>query len=460
MSEIRLRFAPSPTGFFHIGSARTALFNWLYARHCRGTFVLRIEDTDSARNTPEALASLFDGMRWLGLDWDEGPEVGGRFGPYFQSERGPIYEAHLERLLRAGRAYESDGAVFFRLEGERKTVFDKYRDAEIEKVFAEPVMIHDAIRGTVRHPVETDFVIRRGSGDFGFHFTNVVDDLTMGITHVIRGEDHLTNTARHIRLYEAFGATPPVFAHLPLILKSDGRGKMSKREPGAGLREHIDARILPEAFRNFLCLLGWNPKDDSEKMAIQEIIERFDFPGVNKDGARFDAKKLAHLNTEYLRALPLETFAWHAGEILSEAGVINAETPEDQLHKVLALCQEKVRDLSGLPELCGFFFNRDFEIDSQAFGRIAKKADPLELISDVCSAMESFDSAWTRESLDAAFDGLGSDTGRKKFDYFPVVRLAVSGQGGGPDLLGALELMGKDEVVIRLRRFKENLVQP
>lgn len=453
-ANVRVRFAPSPTGFFHIGSARTALFNWLYARHCHGVFVLRIEDTDRERNTADALQSCFDGMRWLGLDWDEGPEVGGDFGPYFQSQRQEIYEAHLQKLLDADRAYEREGAVYFRLEGERKMVFDKFKNAEVEKVLAEPVVIADAIRGIVRHPVETDFVIRRSNGDFGFHFTNVVDDLTMAITHVIRGEDHLTNTARHIRLYEAFGAQPPTFAHLPLILKGDGKGKMSKREPGAGLREHIDRRLLPEAFRNFLCLLGWNPKDNAEKLPIQDIIERFDFSGINKDGARFDEKKLAHLNTQYLRELPIETFAWHASQVLSEAGLMNASVDEDYLQRVLRLCQEKARDLPGLPDLCGFFFSDTYPLDAAALAKVSKKGDPKAKVASLLPVFAELEpEAWHVTTLDTAIEAHANQQNSKKFDYFPALRLAISGQGGGPDLLGCLVILGKTKVCERMTRF-------
>ncbi|MGF1451110.1 MAG: glutamate--tRNA ligase [Opitutales bacterium] len=454
MSPVRVRFAPSPTGNLHLGSARTALFNWLFARHTDGTFVLRIEDTDRERNTPESLATVLDGLRWMGLDWDEGPNVGGDWGPYFQSERGAIYEAHLQKLLDAGRAYKQDGAIFFRLEGERYTEFDKFKQADVEKVKADPVLIADAVRGNVKHHVESDFVLRRATGDFGFHFTNVVDDLTMAITHVIRGEDHLTNTARHIRLFEALGAAPPVYAHLPLILKSDGRGKMSKREPGGGLNEHIEGGILPAAFVNFLALLGWNPKDDREKLSVGELIERFDLPGINKDGARFDPKKLAALNTDYLRELPLETFAWHAGPVLAKAGLIDDATDEDLLQKVLALVQPKVRDLPGLPALCGFFFSQAFETDEKALSKVTKKGDPAERARLVIPALETVSAdQWTAEALDAAFDELARQTEAAKFDYFPVTRLAISGQGGGPDLLGCLEVLGREKVLERLRRF-------
>ena len=226
MSQVRVRFAPSPTGFFHIGSARTALFNWLYARHTGGTFVLRIEDTDKERNTDESLQVLLEGMRWMGMDWDEGPEVGGEYGPYFQSERQAVYDEYLQKLVDAGRTYEKDGAIWFKLEGERYTEYDDYRKAEVEKVRAAPVVIDDVVRGRVERAEELDFVIVRKDGNPVFHFVNVVDDIAMGITHVIRGEDHLSNTSKHVELFNAFGVTPPVFAHIPLILKESGPGKM------------------------------------------------------------------------------------------------------------------------------------------------------------------------------------------------------------------------------------------
>ncbi len=450
MSQVRVRFAPSPTGFFHIGSARTALFNWLYARHTGGAFVLRIEDTDTERNTPEALQALLDGMRWLGLDWDEGPEVGGDYGPYFQSERQAIYEEYLAKLTAAGRTYEKDGAVYFKLIGERYTEFDKYKNAELEKVRTEPVVVEDAIRGRVERAVEQDFVIRRSNGDFGFHFVNVVDDICMAITHVIRGEDHLSNTARHVELYRAFGVTPPVFAHIPLILKSDGKGKMSKRESGALIEEYVSRHFLAQAVRNYLCLLGWNPKDDSEVMPIAEIIERFDFPGINKDGARFDEQKLAHINTEYLRALPIETFTHLAAPVLVSAGLIDESTDEDYLQSVLALCQPKARDLASMPELVATFFSDTVEVDAAARERVYKKGDPAARLGELLPALEALDD-WSEAGLEATFGQVAETNGQKPTAYFPITRLAVSGQGGGVPLFGLLAVLGKEKVLSRAK---------
>lgn len=454
MSEVRVRFAPSPTGFFHIGSARTALFNWLYARHTGGQFILRIEDTDKERNTEEALRVLIDGMRWLGLDWDEGPEVGGEYGPYFQSERQHIYEEYLQKLKDAGRTYEKDGAIWFKLEGERYTEYDDFKKAEVEKVRTEPVVIDDAVRGRVERAEELDFVLVRKDGNPVFHLVNVVDDITMGITHVIRGEDHLSNTSKHVELFKAFGVEPPVFAHIPLILKESGPGKMSKRDKGALIEEYEERGFLAAAVRNYISLLGWNPKDgrESEKMDIEEIVALFDFPGINKGNARFDEKKLSALNAEYLRELNLGSFAFMAAPILSQAGVIDEKTDEDYLQAVLGLCQPKARSLDTLGELCGYFFKDEYALDEKTAGKIAKKADPKELLKEVLPLFESLE-VFTADSLKAALEAFAESKGQKVFAYFPAIRFALSGQGGGPDLLPMLEVMGKARVVSRIKAF-------
>src|SRR5712672_2946991 len=281
----RVRFAPSPTGYLHIGGARTALFNWLYARHTGGIFILRIEDTDVARNSQEAVDVILNGLRWLGLDWDEGPvgdDVTGRGkgdrGPYFQSQRRENYQRRVEALLSHGLAYEHEGAIKF-------------------KMAREPITIHDVVVGDVRRELtdreqaDPDFVIVRSDGQPVFHLVNVVDDLEMDITHVIRGEDHLSNTAKHIALFKAFGVEPPKYAHIPLILNPDG-SKMSKRDKGASLNAYQTEGYAPEALVNYLCLLGWSPKHNREKMPIPEIIELFDLPQILRSNARFDTTKL------------------------------------------------------------------------------------------------------------------------------------------------------------------------
>ncbi len=452
MSEVRVRFAPSPTGFFHIGSARTALFNWLYARHTGGRFILRVEDTDKERNTDEALRVLLSGMRWLGLDWDEGPEAGGDYGPYFQSQRQAVYDEYLERLRAAGRCYEKDGAVWFRLEGERYTEYDDFKKAEVEKVRAAPVVIDDAVRGRVERAEETDFVLVRKDGNPVFHFVNVVDDIAMGITHVIRGEDHLSNTSKHVELFRAFGVEPPRFAHIPLILKESGPGKMSKRDKGALVEDYEVRGFLPAAVRNYITLLGWNPKDDREKLSIDETIELFDFPGINKGNARFDERKLTALNAEYLRELDIGSFCFLARPRLAEAGLAGEDVSEDYLQAVLALCQPKARSLDTLDDLCGYFFSEAFPVDEKAAAKLAKKGDPKAAVAGLLPVLEPLES-FDADALQSALESFAVARGEKPFAYFPALRMAVSGKGGGPDLLPMLAVLGRERVLQRLRSY-------
>jgi glutamyl-tRNA synthetase len=452
MSKVRVRFAPSPTGFFHIGSARTALFNWLYARHTGGTFVLRIEDTDKKRNTPEALRVLLEGMKWMGMDWDEGPEVGGDYGPYFQSQRQPIYDEYLKKLTDVGRTYEKDGAIWFKLEGERYNTYDDYLKAEVEKVKAAPIVIEDEVRGRVERAEEMDFVLVRKDGSPGFHLVNVIDDITMGITHVIRGEDHLSNTSKHVELFNAFGVEPPKFAHIPLILKEEGSGKMSKRDKGALIEEYESRGFLASAVRNYISLLGWNPKNEREKIDIDEIIELFDFPGINKGNARFDEKKLSALNADYLRELNIESFTFLARPILNKAGVVSEDADEDYLQAVLTLCQPKARSLETLSELCGYFFIDNYAMDEKTGVKIAKKSDPKELLDDVLPILESIKS-FDAGNLKSALETHAESKDQKVFAYFPALRYATSGQGGGPDLLPMLSVMGRERVLTRIKQF-------
>lgn len=454
MSKVRVRFAPSPTGFFHIGSARTALFNWLYARHTGGDFILRIEDTDKARNTEAALKVLLEGMRWMGLDWDEGPEVGGPCGPYFQSERQTIYTTYLEKLKQTGRTYEKDGAVWFKLEGERYQTYDAFHKAEVEKVRSQPVVIEDAVRGRVERAEEMDFVIVRQDGSPVFHFVNVVDDIEMGITHVIRGEDHLSNTSKHVELFQALGATPPQFAHIPLILKQAGPGKMSKRDQGALIEDYAERGFMAAAVRNYIALLGWNPKDDQEKMSLDDIIERFDFAGINKGNARFDERKLSALNADYLRELNLESFCFLARPRLHSASVIEETASEDYIQAVLELCQPKARSLECLPDLCAYFFKDDFELDTKLLQKLSKKGDPRVQLSEVRPLLENL-ANFDARSIQSALEAHAIEQGKKVFAYFPAIRFATSGQAGGPDLLPMLEVMGRERVIQRLQAFIE-----
>ena len=449
---VRVRFAPSPTGFFHIGSARTALFNWLYARHTGGRFVLRIEDTDRERNTPESLQLLIDGMRWLGLDWDEGPEIGGDYGPYFQSERDAIYKSYLEKLFAADRAYEKDGAVYFKLLGERYTAYDTFKKCEVEKVKAQAQCIEDKVRGHVERAEEQDFVIVRKNGQPVFHFVNVVDDIAMGITHVIRGEDHLSNTSKHAELFQALGAPLPVYAHIPLILKTSGPGKMSKRDEGALIEDYQRRGFLPEAVRNYLCLLGWSPGDDREILPIEQIIELFDLAAINKNNARFDEKKLAFINTTYVRDLPPDTFREKAQVVLSEASLINTTTDEAYLKAVLAIIQEKVRSLDDLPIFCSYCFTEDYAQNEKARQKIFKKGDPYARLREVLSAFTDLED-FSEAALENQIKALAEEHQVGSAEYIHPIRFAVSGMAVGPSLYALLCVLGKERVVARLQRF-------
>lgn len=474
MSTPRVRFAPSPTGFFHIGSARTALFNWLYARHTGATFILRIEDTDKERNTEEYLDIILDGMRWLGMDWDEGPQVGGDYGPYFQSQRSDIYRQYLQILLDKGRAYEKDGAIWFRLEGERHMAEEYSYDGgqnwissrktspdapeptirKVEKVRAEPMVIQDLIRGRVERAEDRDFVIFRSNGEPVFHFVNVVDDIAMKITHVIRGEDHLSNTSKHVELFKAFGAPLPTFAHIPLILKTDGPGKMSKRDRGALIEEYQRRHFLPSAVRNYLCLLGWAPKDGREVMPIEDIIAGFDLKDVHASNARFDERKMAHVNAEHVKQLGIHDYAWIAKPILMEADVIDvaADVDEDYLQAALELCREKVPMLEDLPGFARFFFRDDYAANAEGLASLTKKGDPKARLAELLPALEAV-VEWNREGIEQACVAAATASGQKKTAYFPVMRYGVSGEVHGPDLLPMIAVLGRERVLTRLKRF-------
>jgi len=457
MSSVRVRFAPSPTGFFHIGSARTALFNWLYARHTGGTFVLRIEDTDKERNSEQFLNVIYDSLTWLGLTWDEGPKVGGAFGPYRQSERSDIYRAYLEKLQASGRAYEKDGAIWFKLLGERYEIYDEHRKKTVTKVKTAPSVIEDRIRGRVERVEDEDFVIFRSDGNPVFHFVNVVDDIAMQITHVIRGEDHLSNTSKHVELFKAFGAPVPQFAHIPLILKQNGPGKMSKRDQGALIEEYQKRGYLPGALVNFLCLLGWNPGDDREKMPLADVIRLFDLPGVNQSNARFDDKKLAHMNMAYLLELPAENFVALARDYFDgqrENAVAQVALAADPayFHEVMLLAHPKIKGVEELPAYTAYFFTDDFGIDEKVRAKVLGKGDPKARLRELIEALPSIDFA-SDALIEDGIKRLVAEKGLGFGDYQAVARLALSGTNVGPSITGMMRVLGREKVRARFERL-------
>lgn len=435
-APVRVRFAPSPTGYLHVGGARTALFNWLFARHHGGKFILRIEDTDRARHNDAAVQVIYDGLRWLGLDWDEGPDAGGDCGPYFQSEREAVYQRYFDRLNDAGCLYQDGGAWRFR--------------------FArEVVEVDDLICGKVAFDfanveITPDMTIRRPDGSWIFHFVNVVDDIEMGMTHVIRGEDHLSNTPKHIQLYRALGAEPPRFGHIPLILNQDG-SKMSKRDQGASITSYIEGGYAPEAVLNYFCLLGWSPKDDSEIMPREEIVTRFDLANVNRKGAQFDLAKCDWFNAQYIQQMPMSRYLELSRPWLEKAGI---QADASALEPVLALEKMKVTHFTEVPGRISFFFTEDYEFDPAAVEKTLRKPgalDRLAQLAEAYAALSAFDAA----TLEARLKELAASLGVKPAEFIHPARVAVSGRSVGPSLYHMLEVLGLDRVLARIQRTRE-----
>lgn len=410
------------------------MFNWIFARKHGGSFVLRVEDTDEKRNTPEARQAIYTGLRWLGLDWDEGPEVGGAFGPYFQSERNALYEKHLAVLEAGGMVYEDQGSIRFRSPHA-------------------PVTVSDLVCGTITfdRTMEPDMTIRRPDGSWIFHFVNVVDDIEMEITHVIRGEDHLSNTPKHVELYEALGAVPPKFAHIPLILNRDG-SKMSKRDDGASIASYIDSGYVPEAVRNYLCLLGWSPKDNREILETSEVIELFELEKVNRRNAAFDLDKCYWVNGQYVARMSLERFADLAEPVLRTSGVEFGS--REALLPVLAIVKEKIKLLSDIPSWVSYFFTDDFSFDEASVEKSLRKEGALERLGQLRAAYEGVQK-WDAETLEATLKETAGRLGCKTGDLVHPARVAASGRSVGPSLYHMLEVLGKERVLARFERASD-----
>ena len=444
---VRTRFAPSPTGFLHIGGARTALYNWLYARHHGGTFILRVEDTDADRSTAESMGIILDGLQWLGLNWDEGPKVGGDYGPYFQSERNEIYDRYLAKLDAAGCIYEDEGAIRFRVPDKNIVVSDSIC-GEVSTNLKE--------QGSRRYDAETkqevaanpDIVIKRPNGGYIFHFVNVVDDIEMAITHVIRGEDHLSNTPKHLALFEAFGATPPSFAHIPLNLNPSGT-KMSKRDQGALIHEYQENGFLPDAVNNYMALLGWSAKDDKEIFSLEELIARFDLPGVNSSNSKFDYDKCRWVNGEHLKRLSSADLLANAGPFLSRAGIDPADS---RVPAALELARDRAQLLSEIPAVIATIFSDSVTYDEASVAKVRDKAELSEVINALTDGISGADE-WSVDGIKAAITDAAGKIGLKMGALMLPCRVAVMGSTTGADLVPVLVLIGKEGVVKRLRDF-------
>jgi glutamyl-tRNA synthetase len=438
-APIRVRFAPSPTGYLHIGGARTALFNWLFARHHGGKFILRIEDTDTQRNSQESIDVILRGLSWLGLDWDEGPTSGDTACPSrgdFQSRRGEIYARRIQELRDKGFAYDRDGAVFFRMSREAITIPD--------------LIIGDVLRPlTDREEADPDWVLVRSDGNPVFHLVNVIDDLEMGITHVIRGEDHLANTAKHIALFKAFAVEPPNYAHIPLILNPDG-SKMSKRDHGAHVNNYQDDGYTPEAVLNYLALLGWSPADGKEFLPVPELVTRFGLDRVNRSPAKFDVKKLEALHFEHTRILEPARFVERGVAALARAGIPTAAFAPEYVAAALETAREKGKLFKDLPAFVDFYFAPDDavpvdpETRAKALGASARA--PLEKLAAAFGLLADFRAA----DLEVAIKSLAAESGTKVGAWVQPARAACTGKSVGPSLYHLLEVLGRERVQRRV----------
>jgi glutamyl-tRNA synthetase len=409
---MRVRFAPSPTGTLHIGGARTALYNWLLARKHGGEFVLRIEDTDRERSTPENVEQIYDALRWLELDWDE--------GPYSQAERRDRHEAEIARLLDEGHAYYDEGAVRLRVPDEGRTV------------------VQDAIRGEIafEHSAIDDFVIARSDGSPLYNLAVAVDDHDMGITHVIRGEDHISNTPRQIMLLKALGADTPVYAHLPLLHGPDGK-KLSKRHGAASVQDLRDAGYLPAAVRNYLALLGWGYDESTTFFTTDELIKLFSLERVSKNPAVFDEQKLRWMNGRYLREMDV-------GELRT---LLEARLGRPIPRPAVEIAQEKMQTLDDFWTLAGFLVERQ-PTDEKAWGKVMQNG-AAERLAKARQALEKAE-PFTPESIEAALRAVVEETGAKPRDVFQPLRVAISGSTVSPGIFESVAVLGREETLARV----------
>lgn len=405
--------------------------------------MLRIEDTDTARNSQDAVEVILNGLRWLGLDWDEGPVSGdakgagtGPYGPYFQSQRNDIYKRRVEELQERGFAYEHEGAIKFRMD-------------------RTPITIPDLVVGDVhreltdREQLDPDFVIIRSDGQPVFHFVNVVDDLEMKITHVIRGEDHLTNTAKHLAMFKAFGVEPPKYAHIPLILNPEG-SKMSKRDQGASLTTYMEGGYAPEAVVNYLYLLGWSPKENREVVPLPEVIQMFDLPQILRHNARFDLGKLQWINVEHLKLMSLERFSGFATQALEQAGIPVKGFEEAYIRAAFSTCKEKVKQFTDVKTFSDFYFLPEVEIEEASRKDLtADNGRIMKALQGVLMGEQDF----SADRLNAVVKKTAVDLGVKIGLAVHPTRLACTGRTVGPSLYHLMEVLGKDRVLARIARF-------
>jgi glutamyl-tRNA synthetase len=477
-TSVRIRFAPSPTGYPHVGNIRTALFNWLFARHHGGSFIVRIEDTDVTRRVKGAVKAILEGLRWLGLDWDEGPEVGGKYGPYIQSERLELYKKAAERLVSQGDAYycfcspkRLEEMRAEQIKRKQPPGYDRHcRDLsqrERTKKEAEgitPVVrfktplegearFNDLIRGEVVFDNTTidDFVLLKSDGYPTYHLANVVDDHQMEISHVLRAEEWLSSTPRHLLLYQALGFAPPQFAHLPMILGAD-RSKLSKRHGAVSITEYREQGYLPEAMVNFLALLGWSLDDKTELLSREELVQNFSLERISRTAAIFNRDKLNWMNGVYIRNLTAEEF-FEAVQPYLMTDIASGQTlisDEEYVRKILPLVQERARTLAEVTELTQFFFvdELDYEPALLVGEKMSRESavGALKVAQQRLSPLAAFDA----ESLEGLLRPLAAELGLKTGQLFGMLRVVVTGRTAAPPLFQTMAVLGKERCLRRI----------
>lgn len=483
MDNVRVRFAPSPTGFAHIGNIRNAVFDWLIAKHTDGKFILRIEDTDRARLVPGAMEEVFECLRWLGMAWDEGPEVGGQSGPYFQSDRLEIYNKYATQLLESGQAYycfctptrladmrkdqeakkASTGYDRLCLGLDHSEVKERIKSGECGVLrFKVPdegeTTFSDAVRGdiTFENRLLDDFVIMKTDGFPTYHFASVVDDHCMQISHVIRSEEWISSTAKHVMLYKALGWEPPVWVHPPLILGPD-KSKLSKRHGAVRFLDYKERGFLPEAMLNFVALMGWSTGEEQEIYSAEELIKRFSLDGIVNHPVVFDIQKAEWMNGVYIRSADLCRLTNLCLPYLQSAGLVSEKPGAEEMEyakQVVALEQERMKVLSDIVDLASFFFQKEPSYEEKGTAKWLKKdyvPDLLRKLTEILGELPDF----SLENLDSAIRSAGEAVGVSGGQVIHPVRMAATGKTVGPGLFETLQVLGKERVIFRLNRTLE-----
>jgi len=485
--QVRVRFAPSPTGQLHIGGVRTALFNWLFSRHQKGKFILRIENTDTLRSREDFTKSIIENLKWLGLRWDEGPEIGGEYGPYFQSQRFPIYKKLAETLLAQGKAYfcycsmeeleakkkKKQKTEGFPLYDGRCRNLSKWEKKRFEEKGRKPTVrfkinssgkltVKDFLRGEVSFDskIMGDFIILKSDGAPTFNFANVVDDALMKITHVIRGDDHLSNTPRQLLLYDALELEPPLYAHIPMILGKDA-SKLSKRDGATSIDYYREKGYLPWAFINYLALLGWSTSDSQQFFTKEEIIQKFSLDRINKSPAIFDSQKLQWMNAEYIRQMKNEELVKLFIPYLKKKGWIEEKLNPLTYEKILRIAElerDRLIVISDIIELASFFFEKDFSYDNEVVEKKLRKDYVYPLLEKIKTEVGKMDFIG-EEELEKILRRLADEFHLSTSKIFHPLRVALTGKMRGPGLFELAAVLGKEEIIQRIDRTLNLLAQ-